>query len=306
MPSQLPPPSMATMSALEADSYFPLSTLDMPIGEKGGFASLGIDESQFRYSLDMRETGTPTVGIYARDGLWDEEDEEAESSLGDTTVSSSSGGRRTRPPSGTGSTWTSSDKRSMTSKTAGSTKGRSRSGTVTASSAHGHSSMAVSPGPGASPVLPTHEDKSSGGGWSWGRKASGGAGASRSPAVDTKSDHYDKPAKTLKEKRSFSKLIGKGRRGELRVDVNDENKVSTHSTVQRLMTALGHPACTAYAVFFPDVAIGRIPNGIAHAQRDDVARIFHAAQVSRMEAERISDLPLKVVYGAQRRNGQRR
>jgi hypothetical protein len=149
------------VSTSPVDSYFPSTSAYIPTA----FQTQNIDDIIYRYSSEQ-DCGTPTAGIYARDGIWDE-DEVSEP----------------RPPSSAASTST---------RTQSSVKGRSRSGTV-------GSAMAK-------------EDQ----GWSWSRR-------SRGPMPDIVSGvDYGVQEKTeyrLKEKKSMTKLRGKGRRGELSITV---------------------------------------------------------------------------------------
>lgn len=84
--------------------------------------------------MEWEDHGTPTIGLYAQDGLWDE-DESFETNNSNVASSAAS----------------TIDKKRLSTKT-GSSKGRSRSGTVTT-------------------PLPREEDRSGGGGWNWGKKA---------------------------------------------------------------------------------------------------------------------------------------
>jgi hypothetical protein len=140
-----------------------------------------IDDLIYRYSSEY-DRGTPTVGIYARDGIWDEDEE--------SDVRS--------PSAASGST------RAQSSKTGGSSvNGRSRSGTV-----------------GSAIVK---EDKS--GMWSWGRKSQM-APYIPDEVVEPMMEVEVKPVKSLRERKSMSRLKGKGRRGELSVCVDTDASVS--------------------------------------------------------------------------------
>jgi hypothetical protein len=157
--------------------------------EHGG----NVDDIIYRYSAEY-DRGTPTVGIYAQDGLWDD-DEQSET-------------HTARPTSAAPSSAGGSDRRRFSVKTGSSaTKGRSRSGTV-------------------STVVNPREDESNRT-WTpvpgWARKASFQADglALGSPSPDLMSSP-EVPSKSpvVKQKRSMNRLRGKGRRGELTVDVD--------------------------------------------------------------------------------------
>ena len=97
-------------SYMQHDSYFPPSpapythTFSLPLG---GYQARNIDDIVYRYSAEF-DHGTPTAGVYAQDGIWDEDDAV---SLAHTA----------RPASSTASVVTRKEL---------SLKGRSRSGTV--------------------------------------------------------------------------------------------------------------------------------------------------------------------------------
>lgn len=58
-----------------ANSYFPSSSDSYAYAATsyGDFRPQNIDDIVYRYSSEL-DRGTPTAGIYARDGLWDEDD----------------------------------------------------------------------------------------------------------------------------------------------------------------------------------------------------------------------------------------
>jgi hypothetical protein len=57
------------------DSYFPPATQSYAYASMPatGFRAQNIDDIVYRYSSEL-DRGTPSIGIYAQDGLWDEED----------------------------------------------------------------------------------------------------------------------------------------------------------------------------------------------------------------------------------------
>jgi hypothetical protein len=143
--------SPTVFSAMSSPSYF--SPIDQYFGDS-------IDDMVYRYSSEQGR-GTPTVGIYAKDGLWDDDESETYTARPSSSAPSSA-----------------SNKRRFSVKT-GSSKGRSRSGTVT-----------------------TVEERP------W---------AKMQAMMD--SPEMSSPEVKSKEKRSNSRLRGMGRRGELSVDV---------------------------------------------------------------------------------------
>ena len=165
---------------------------------EGGADYLGMvdfDDSRRQpfYSLDdsMEDRGTPMEGVYARDGIWDEEDdsEVLSSNLGEGSSKARSG------ISGAGSAGTSRAASSAAPSTARSSlRMRSRSGTV--SSAKGKDAE--------------EGDKSM---WSWTRRAR----PSDPPALAPSPSVLDKK---VQQRQSKGLLKGKGRRGELTVQVD--------------------------------------------------------------------------------------
>ena len=155
-----------------------------------GYESQNIDDIVYRYSaeLDRSFGGAPTEGIYARDGIWDDDEDDTDLSV--NRASSSTFGRK-----------------NVT------VKGRSRSGTMASVI------RTASPPPLPLPSSPREE-----GGWGWGRKVSSTSTATASASEQDR---------TVKGKKSFSKLRGKGRRGELSVAVNlADESVSTYTVVR--------------------------------------------------------------------------
>ena len=147
------------------------------------------------YSLDdsFEDRGTPVNGIYARDGLWDEED--------DSEVLSSAPGTSSKGRSGTASVNTSGPSRAGSSVTPSTARSsmriRSRSGTV--SSAKGKD-----------------VDEGDKGMWGWARR--GRPSDPPAPAVTATVT----VEKKVKKRDSKGLLKGKGRRGELTVQVDNE------------------------------------------------------------------------------------
>jgi hypothetical protein len=151
-----------------------------------------MDDLTYRYSAEF-ERGVPTTGIYAQDGLWDDDELSSDA----TTV---------RP--GSGSTFgQTSRKRASWKAERSSVKGRSRSGTVSSSSN-------------------AKDDKAM---WTWTRRPSTAARTTsqmeRLP--DSSMEAYPIPSpdtgRVVEKKKSKSMLRGKGRRGELTVDVPPAN-----------------------------------------------------------------------------------
>ena len=154
-------------------------------------------------SFETEDRGTPLEGIYARDGLWDEEDDSIVLSSSHAGTGSSRKGR-----SGAGSVHTAGTSRDAHGSSAApstarsSLRMRSRSGTV--SSAKGKEA-----------------EEGEKGLWSWTRRARPSdppatAHVHVPPAVVTVAD------KKVKKKESKGLLKGKGRRGELTVQVDAE------------------------------------------------------------------------------------
>ncbi|ORX33477.1 hypothetical protein BD324DRAFT_274629 [Kockovaella imperatae] len=155
-----------------------------------GFAGLGVSIP-----------GIPRSGLYAQDGLWDEDDGISDS----TTLRPVSGSTV-----GTGQTARHSSKASpSTMNASASTKSRDRSGTA---------SSAVQP-----ITLESRESKS----WSWNRKSATPATpiiseVPSSPAISQTPESKRGRVHSLKSQRSKSRLRGKGRKGELSVDVGND------------------------------------------------------------------------------------
>jgi len=187
MPSQTPP--SATMSTFRMVPY-PSADIDSHYSRRQN-----IDDIVYRYSAE-KDRGTPKIGIYSHDGLWDEE----ETSFSDaaTTI---------RPESGStfGASKSKPDRNSV--------KSRSRSGTMS-SAAKTESGMWGSWGkknPVATPLAEKMPNTTS-------------EAVMHGPAV---------PPKGLEKKKSKSMLRGKGRRGELSVNIShsttEEEAVSCQS-----------------------------------------------------------------------------
>ena len=185
MPHQTPP-SLATTSFPVIP--YPSTDYDYRYGQQQN-----IDDIVYRYSAESNR-GTPKVGLYSQDGLWDEDDRSCSDAA--TTI---------RPDSG--STFGASKSKSERS----SVKGRSRSGTM------------------ASGV------KTESGMWgSWGRKQSMAVPLTDKNSNTTIEVSLQSPAvapKVLEKKKSKSVLRGKGRRGELSVNISpsggDDEPVSS-------------------------------------------------------------------------------
>ncbi|KAK8846701.1 hypothetical protein IAR55_005788 [Kwoniella newhampshirensis] len=189
----------------QESSYFPGPSLASPSSQYGAYASstpvssppgpTNIDDIIYRYSAEFDRApapGTPTVGIYAQDGLWDEEEEDRASGTSDAHTA--------RPSSAS-----TSASRKASIATVPSVKGRSRAGTMSAATA----AAAVVVGLGI-------EDKGKAG-WGWNKKASV---ASVDVGPSTPID--DRSGKGLRKQKSKGFLKGKGRRGELSVTVPAE------------------------------------------------------------------------------------
>ncbi|WWD22010.1 hypothetical protein CI109_106498 [Kwoniella shandongensis] len=175
-------PSFASPSAHYGTSAWSSST---PVASPG---SNNIDDIVYRYSAEFdRAPGTPTVGIYAQDGLWDEEEEDRKSRISDANTA--------RPSS-------SATSRKGSIATVPSVKGRSRAGTMSAATA------------AAAAVVGLGIEDSGKAGWAWNKKA----GVEVSPTMPTD----DGSKKGLKKQKSKGFLKGKGRRGELNVVVPPE------------------------------------------------------------------------------------
>jgi hypothetical protein len=147
----------------------------------------------YAHDNSMEDRGTPMNGLYAQDGIWDEDDESEvmSSAMGEGSSKGRSGA------SGTASTGTSRAVSSAAPSTARSSlRMRSRSGTV--SSAKGKDG-----------------EEGEKGMWSWTRRAR----PSDPPATAAHPLVVDKK---VKKKESKSLLKGKGRRGELSVQVDPE------------------------------------------------------------------------------------
>lgn len=144
-----------------------------------------IDDLVYRYSAES-DRGIPKVGIYSQDGLWDED--ETSHSDAATTI---------RPSSG--STFGASKSKAERN----SVKSRSRSGTM-ASGAKTESGM-----------------------WgAWGRKMSTTAPLTEkmpNTIAEVIAQSPPVPPKGLEKKKSKSLLKGKGRRGELTVNVSSSS-----------------------------------------------------------------------------------
>ena len=157
-----------------------------------------IDDVVYRYSADS-DRGTPREGIYAQDGLWDDDELSSEA----TTI---------RPSSGSTFGRHSSRRQSRPGPTPpASTKSRSRSGTVTSA---------------ARP-----EEKS--GMWTWGKKAAVPMTPVPVPMPEARAEVVTQP-KGLEKKKSKSLLRGKGRRGELSVNVSPGDPDESVSILIRL------------------------------------------------------------------------
>lgn len=157
-----------------------------------------IDDVVYRYSTDS-DRGTPREGIYAQDGLWDDDELSSEA----TTI---------RPSSGSTFGHHSSRRQSRPGPTPpASTKSRSRSGTVTSA---------------ARP-----EEKS--GMWTWGKKAAAPMAPVPVLMPEARAEVVTQP-KCLEKKKSKSLLRGKGRRGELSVNVSPGDPDESVSTLVRL------------------------------------------------------------------------
>lgn len=154
--------------------------------------------------------GVPTTGIYAQDGIWEEDELSSEA----TTI---------RPSSG--STFGHSSKRRQSIKPEKSS-GRSRSGTV--GSVH------------------AKEEKSM---WAWGRKPSG-TNVPLSPvelpasSVEVTALPSQIPFKSLEKKKSKSLLRGKGRRGELSVQVSPNGQMDPVSRISSIILTIAGDAST--------------------------------------------------------------
>ncbi|WVF70129.1 hypothetical protein IAT40_004917 [Kwoniella sp. CBS 6097] len=114
------------------DSYFPPyasttgssqgRTYDYSSAQAQGQVNLNIDDLVYRYSAEFDRAhvvapGTPTVGVYARDGLWDDEDEDDQANRNDKLAG----------PSNTATASSSSSRKASIAS-----KARSRSNTVSA------------------------------------------------------------------------------------------------------------------------------------------------------------------------------
>lgn len=194
---------MSTYTSTSPDSPFsPASSSGFPFGNNY-ITTQNIDDIIYRYSAES-DRGTPTVGIYAQDGIWDDDDLSSEAA----TVRRGSGstfghhsakvGSASASVSGTGKGETSRSNRT-------SVKARSRSGTVGSAIVDKDRSM-----------------------WSW-NKRSGGVVETLPDArvevikqapVPVPTQVSVQQGKTLEKKKSKSLLRGKGRRGELSVNVS--------------------------------------------------------------------------------------
>ncbi|OCF41586.1 hypothetical protein I317_04598 [Kwoniella heveanensis CBS 569] len=131
--AQPPAQQSSSYGRNDQESYFPSCasassssqgrTYDYASAQAQGQVNLNIDDIVYRYSAEFDRTpiiapGTPTVGVYARDGLWDDEDLDESNR---TSRNDKSAGSSTNP-----ATASSSRKASIASKA------RSRSNTVSA------------------------------------------------------------------------------------------------------------------------------------------------------------------------------